>query len=196
MLGKISGFFWRIAGWKTFLAGLFIYMFFATEVMPYGVKMFRLLSRNEKIEILDLQFSYSPEKARAIIAEYGDGGRLFAARFEMTMDTAYPLAYTFLFIITIAWIYKALSRYGIVYAYIHLLPLLGMMADYCENICIVTMFKNYPGFSDTVARLSSFFTSLKWSLVGVEVLVILVGLGLLVNQRFIRKQNISGPDVI
>lgn len=185
MLQNIANFFWRISGWKTFLAGLAIWLIFGTVIMPGGAAKIQQIS-GKKVEVLDLQFTYTPEKARAILADYGENGRRFAANFELIADTLYPLAYTFLFLIIISWVFKSLSVYGIRIRYVNLLPFLVMAADYCENAGIITMLKNYPGFSDNVVVISSFFTSLKWSLLALQAFIIGAAIWLLTFYRMTR----------
>ncbi len=191
MLQKIADFFWRIAGWKTFVAALLIYIVFGAVVMPKGAQMMQQIS-GKNVEILDLQFGYTPEKARAIISQYGDNGRAFAAKFELIADTFYPISYTFLFLMIMGWVFKLLAPYGFRIRYIHLLPFLVMLADYSENACIVSMLKGYPDISDRLATISSLFTSLKWSLLAVQTFIIAVALWLLTFYRMTKGKVIKG----
>ena len=61
---------------------------------------------------------------------------------------------------------------GLGIRYIHLFPFLVMLADYSENACIIRMLRTFPDFTDNLAQLSSFFTSLKWSLLVAETFII------------------------
>ncbi len=192
MIQKIDLFFWRIAGIKTFIPALLIYLFLGAVVMPYGAQTMQQVS-GKKVEILDLQFTYTPEKAKAIIAPYGDAGRAYAAKFEMVADTLYPVSYTFLFLVIMGWVFKSLSVYGVRIRYIHLLPFLVMLADYSENSCIITMLNTFPNFSDGLAMVSSLFTSLKWSLLALETFIIGVALWLLTFYRITRRRATVKP---
>jgi len=183
MLNKFSSFFWRIAGWKTFLPALGIYFVFGGYIMPRGAMQFEALS-GKKVEILDLRFFYSPDKARSIISEYTDASRSFAIQFGLMADTVYPVAYTFLFLIITSWIFKALSAYGIGYRHLHLFPLIILPVDYFENISIATMMKTYPAITDANAYVATFFTSLKWTLVIVLTLITISALLMLIVKRF------------
>ena len=171
MVQKAADYFWRIAGLKTFLAALGAWIIFGLVVMPASTAKLQQIT-GKKLEVLDLQFSYTPERARAIIAEYGETGRYYAAWFEAIADTIYPMVYTSLFLIIISWVFRSLSVYGVRIRYIHMLPFLVMLADYCENACVITMLKTFPDFSDGLAMMSSVFTSLKWSLIGAQAFVI------------------------
>jgi len=187
MLNKIADFFWRIAGWKTFAAALLIYAVFAGYIMQEGARRIQELS-GKKVEILDLQFSYTPERAKAILDSYNDASRDFAANFTLIADTLYPVSYTFLFLVIISWVFKSLAVYGFRIRYIHLLPFLMMIADYGENACVITMLKSYPDFSTNLATLSSTFTSVKWSLLAFETFIIGIALWLLTFYRISRRK--------
>ena len=191
MLEKIADFFWRTAGWKTFIAALLIYIVFGVVVMPKGMQMIQQIS-GKTVEILDLQFSYTPEKAKAIISQYGDNGRAFASKFEIIADTLYPVSYTFLFLVIMGWVFKLLAPYGFRIRYIHLLPFVVMLADYSENACIISMLKAYPDISDRLATISSLFTSLKWSLLVAQTFIIAVALWLLTFYRMTKGKVIRG----
>ena len=184
----ISAFFLRIAGWRTFVAALFVYLIFGLYVMPHGLARIQELS-GRKVEVLDLQFSYSPERARSIISEYTEESRAFTARFNAIYDGLYPVAYTFLILIMMSWLSRSLAAYGVRTGYLHLLPFIVMIADYSENTCIVMMMRKYPDFSDGLVRISSCFTAAKWSLLGLEAVMVLGGLCLIGYYRVSGKKT-------
>ena len=186
MIEKIVDGFRTIASLKSFLIGLGVYLLFGAYIMPQGAKKYQEIS-GKKVEILDLQYSYAPEKARTIINSYGADGRAFAIKFGLLADTLYPLVYTFLFIIILALIYKSLDKYGVVSKNIHLFPILILVADYCENIGVAVLLYKYPNISDTQINVVSAFTSLKWSLVIILALIALGGLGTLLYCKLTRK---------
>jgi hypothetical protein len=186
MFQKISSFFKRIAGWKSFLAALIIYLIFGGGVMQYAAKTISEKA-GKPVQILDLQFSYSPEKARAILSEYTPEARHYCALFNAIGDSIYPIVYTALFILALAWIYKPFNKQNKIFANIHMLPLAVMLIDYCENIFIVTMLRTFPDFSDNVARTGSFFTSLKWTLVALCAFVVVYGLAMLSINKLAKR---------
>lgn len=188
MINRLSTFFWRAAGVKTFLAGLLLEILFGTVIMPWGAANFNKLS-NRRVEVLDLKFSYNPQMARNIIGAYSPAARGFAIKFGLIADTLYPLAYTFFFTITLAWILKSLSRYGIRIKHLHLFPLLILILDYCENIGIASLMSNYPDFSDFQVYVASFFSSLKWAMVGVLAAISISGLVALTGKAFLNRNN-------
>jgi hypothetical protein len=185
MFQKISSFFKHIAGWKSFLAALAIYLIFGGG-MRYAA---RAISEKpgKPVQILDLQFSYSPEKARAILSEYSPEARHYCALLSAIGDSIYPIVYTALFILALAWIYKPFNNRNKIFANIHMLPFAVMLMDYCENIFIVTMLRTFPDFSDNVARTGSFFTSLKWTLIALCAFVAVYGLAMLSINKLAKR---------
>lgn len=182
MIKKISDYFLKIASLRTFLAALAIYLVFGTYVMPTGAKKFEEKA-GQKVEILDLQFTYSPAKARQIIDKYGQGGRDYAIQFGLVADTFYPVAYTFLFLIITSLIFKNLKSKGLNTGSLHLFPLVIVPVDYMENLSIANVMLKYPQISDNEIQIASFFTSLKWCLVAGLILIILGALVLLVTKK-------------
>lgn len=176
---KLSAFLWRIAGWKTFAAALPVYLILGAYIMPKGAEYINQLNGAE-CKILDLQFHYPVERASEIISCYSDEGRAFAVKFELIADSVYPISYTFLLIIIIAWIYKSIAKKGgAVPAYIHLFPITTMLIDYCENTGIVSMLNSYPNISSTTATITAALTATKWSSLFIQVFIILAGLMML-----------------
>jgi hypothetical protein len=184
---KISDYLWRIAGWKTFVVALAVYMIFGGYVMPKGAEHINQLN-GAGCKILDLQFHYTPNEAREIISCYTAEGRAFAIKFNLIADSVYPVCYTFLFIIIIGWIYKSVAqKNGAVPAYIHLLPLVTTILDYCENTGIVIMHSSYPDVSNTTATVTAALTAAKWSSLAVQLIIIIYGLLMLVVPQLRRK---------
>ena len=173
MIKRISDYFLHIANLKTLAVATAVYLVFAAYVMPQGAKRFEEIN-GTKVSILDLQFSYNPVQAKAILANYNAEGRSYAIKFGLIADTFYPMAYTFLFSIITTLIFKRLSRYEVRTGYLHLFPLLILPVDYGENTGIVTLMKKYPDLSNADVYFTSFLTSLKWSLLA-GLLIIIVG---------------------
>jgi hypothetical protein len=179
MITRIAHYISSIADWKILTAAIILYIFFGTYVMPNGANKFKELSGGKEVKILDLQFSYSPDSARAYLADYSPEARDYAIKFGLGADSFYPIAYTFLLVIIVALIYKTPDPKGTFLQSIHLFPLGILIIDYMENICIASLHFGYPDIADWQIRLASSFTSLKWSLAIMIIPIIIFG--------FIRK---------
>ena len=84
----------KISNWKTLSMLFVIYVAFAAFVMPGMME-----GGDVKITPLDLLFSYSPERAYALLSSYGDLREHYAFM-SLTADTAYPIIYTALFMVS------------------------------------------------------------------------------------------------
>lgn len=189
MVNRISEYLWNMAGRKWFFIALVGYLLMGAVVMPLCAKLISDVA-GKPTEILDLQFGgYTKERAQNIIAAYGDEGRALVVKVSAIADSIYPIAYTFFFVITIAWIYKAGNRHGVVYNHLHLFPFLIMVVDYCENFFLIRMIGEFPNLSERTVLIASFFTNVKWSMVVILLLMFFGGLGLLLADKLKNRRN-------
>lgn len=117
---------------------------------------------------LDLQFSYSPEKAFGIVDAYGTEVREKYRWVELTVDIIYPIVYSLLFSALLFKVYGARK--------IVALPFLITLADFLENVGIVSMLGKYPEPFGALAQITSFFSSLKWTLLIAFLGILLYGI--------------------
>lgn len=123
---------------------------------------------------LDLHFAYTPEHAYQLIESYGENGRRSYAVAALTLDVAYPIAYSLLFAVALTLLLRRLpAQFGRLYR-LRLLPFLVGLFDLAENVTVVALIESYPERLDAVARLASFFTSAKWTIAAVTIAVMLL----------------------
>lgn len=175
MITRIAHYFSSIADWKILVAAILLYIFFGAYIMPNGANKFKELSGGKDIKILDLQFAYSPDTARAYLDDYTPAARDYAIKFGLGVDSLYPMAYTFLLVIIVALIYKTPNPQGTIWRNVHLFPVAILGVDYLENICIASLHFYYPDIADWQISLASSLTSLKWSLVIMLLPIIVFG---------------------
>lgn len=160
MLHALSAFFYRIASWKTLLPGILLY-----PVIP--VLVFAPLEARWNayagyaIGPIDLLVEFNPAKIQKMVADYGVENRSVYALTEMTADVIYPIIYTFLFCIILSLLFR--KRGALAMSPVNVFPLTGLLLDYLENVCIVTLLKLYPDPLPVVATLCSVLTNLKWA---------------------------------
>lgn len=177
----MAAFFSRVAGLKTFLLALVLYLVFGAYVMPHGASTINSLTPPtpgcSPLKIMDLQFTgYSYAQAQAILNCYSSASLQYAARFTLVADSLYPWAYTFIYLITLAWIFKNIRAAGKWLPYILLIPLLTMLLDYCENSCLIMLMQQHPNYSQSLVSTASAFTVAKWLGAGLQTLLLLGGL--------------------
>ncbi len=126
-----------------------------------------LMPAGEGLRPLDIMFAYSPSEAYEMIASYGEETRKNYIRGLLFIDFAYPVIYSLLlgFGIYLSWRNPRLS----------LQPLVIMAADYLENTGIIIMLSAWPEQITALAIATSIFTTLKWLMVALSVIIIIAG---------------------
>ncbi|MEP7197332.1 MAG: hypothetical protein ABI851_12500 [Saprospiraceae bacterium] len=170
MIPNLSNFINRIANWKSLLLFLALYMFFSGYVLKNAEAKINELA-GKTVGIIDLTFGFDPQKTLTMVADYGDAGRACYSKTEMTADVAYPIIYAFLFGIILSLLYRRKP-----YSWVNVLPFITMLFDYGENLNVITLLNSFPQQSNTIAVLCELFKLLKWTSLGICILLILWGL--------------------
>lgn len=151
-----------------------------------------LSSPGGEIESLDRKFNYNSEDAFETIKRYayhqnhGDirGFWMYA---QLTWDSAFPLLY-FLFLSSlISRLLRSAVEPGSSCLRLNLAPLSIVLFDLCENLSIVFLFWVYPWQPALIANLASFFTTGKFAL---AILVVLVLIPVLAARAFMNNFRI------
>ena len=90
-------------------------------------------------------------------------------------------------------ILKKLNKLKSPYTYLCLLPIIAGIADYLENLGIITMLKNYPELNETAVYTTNVFTlikSLSTSVFFIALILILIGLGIKAINRKSRANTL------
>ena len=133
-------------------------------LLVYVVNAFVLKAIYPSFDTLDMQSSYSPERAYQLIDSYGKEGRQYYVLIELTLDLIYPILNALMFSTLTIYLFR---RVFMLDSFWQKLPLLGpivMIVDYLENAGIVTMLLSYPRRLDVVAQAANMFTVAKFSL--------------------------------
>jgi hypothetical protein len=143
---------------------------FAFLIMP-GVGRLITPGAGAGARPIDLTFVLPPAEIAAMVAAYGEAGRVHYALFEATMDVLYPLVYGLMLIALIGWCARRARLGGKALGEkasraLVLLPVAVVAADYLENAGIITLLVRYPDAPFGVAAAVSVLTGVKWSLVG------------------------------
>ena len=141
-----------------------------------AVNVFVLPAIYPSFETLDMQSSYSPERAYQLIGSYGEEGRQYYALIELTLDVVYPIIAALFFSSLTIYLFRRVFPLN---SFWQKLPLLGpivMAVDYLENTGIVVMLLSYPRRLDVIAQLTNMFTIAKFALSQLELILIVVGL--------------------
>ena len=138
---------------------------------PFGLSALTELTGGAGI--LDMEFTYTPVQAYAMLAALGDAGRAFYLTRIVPLDLVFPLAYTLFYAVTISWLFSRWLPAGSPWMRLNLVPLVAGAADYCENIGVVAMLLAYPAELYGVAAFTAVISPIKYTFIAVSVLLIL-----------------------
>lgn len=127
-------------------------------------------------DTLDVQFSYSPEKAYQLIGSYSEEGRQDYALIELTLDLFYPVLSALFFSLLTIYTFRRIFPLNSFWQKLPLLGPLVMAVDYLENTGILVMLFSYPRRLDVVAQAANIFTVTKSALSVIELILMVIGL--------------------
>ncbi|MCP4594854.1 hypothetical protein [Neptuniibacter sp.] len=159
-------------GWVTLIA-VIIFLLFSVLVMP------RQAVRSEadvgSVESPDMSFYYSSDNLYRIAKEYGEQGRRAYVRARLTFDVIWPLVYTAFLGTTISWVYGKAFTANSRWQRANLVPVLGTLFDYLENLTTSIVMLRYPQPTMILASLAGVMTTVKWIFVNGSFMALLVG---------------------
>ncbi len=109
---------------------------------PFGIA--ELKSITGGIGILDMEFLYSPEQAYAHLAAMGEAGRSFELTHIIPLDLILPAVYALAYAFVITWLLHRWLPAESGWHRLNVVPLIGGICDYCENLGIIAMLLAWP----------------------------------------------------
>ncbi len=140
----------------------------------------------------DTSFFYGPEDLIQAAKEYGEEGRQAYIQARWTFDLVFPLVYISFLVTGISWFYQNLENPIEWIGFTNLLPLAAGLFDYLENIGASLVMAFYPTQLSGLTLVTSFFSGVKWLLIGSSFLAYFALAGAALFQWMqgkIRKQN-------
>ena len=133
---------------------------------------------------LDLYFSYSPDQAYEYLSGLGAKSRSAYARMELTTDLLFPVVYSLALTVALVMAARRVLPADSRLRYLSLFPFLIVIADWCENLSLVTVIHAYPEQRDTIVTAASLFTSIKWNFLIIVVITLFTVGTLAVTKQF------------
>jgi hypothetical protein len=160
-------------GWVA-LAGLLIFLLFTALVLPGQSLKAEQVSGESGSP--DTSFFYSPADLARMAEAYGEQGRQGYVRARFTFDLIFPIVYTFFLITSISWVFAKVFSASSRWQLANLVPLLGMLCDYLENITASFVMLRYPAPAGIAATLAPLFTVMKWGFIGLSFGLLVIGI--------------------
>lgn len=174
--------------WVILLFFLFIVSFTMMNGDIIGEK--KMMEYSNGIGILDKEFNYTPEKAYDILDSQGEQGREMYKDLIIYQDFLFPIIYTLFWLSLITYLFSKWFKNEKIIKLISLIPLLGGVFDWLENISILNMLINYPSKAYNLAALANTFTTIKTTIFMINIIIVIIGfIGMLLNAMHMKKRN-------
>jgi len=179
----------KLLDWFTAHASLKNIVIALMAVIPFNALLFPLLMRqitaqSGGIGMLDITLGYLPQSAIRAVEAYGTSGRTWYLIAQWTADLLFPIAYTFLFSLLLASLYRRAFSPDSPFQNLRWAPI-GMMGfDYLENITISLLLILFPNSPLALTVIASIASLLKWVLAATAGIALLVGLAALIRKSF------------
>ena len=135
-----------------------------------------------EVTMPDTRFTYSFTEISYVFNTLGQAGLNVWAQAHL-LDFLFPLTYMFAMAFGINLELRKLYPENSNARKLVLIPLLGGIADYVENILVLTQIATYPTLSEVVIMIASGITTLKWILLGLGFVIIFVLIPVVVYRK-------------
>jgi hypothetical protein len=172
ILDSISGRITAITSTRMLLLSLagFIITTIVINGRPFGAE--QLLEITGGAGLLDMKVLYTPEQAYAHLAAMGEAGRAFDLTHIIPLDFVFPFMYTLFSVVAITWLLHrwlpADSRWHL----LNVVPLIGGMGDFVENLGIIVMIVAWPAQLPAVALFTMVACLVKFTFIILSYLII------------------------
>ena len=174
ILQRVSDWLRRVStGWVA-LSALVVFILFAALVLPGQSATAEQVAGDAGSP--DTSFYYSAKELYQMAEAYGAEGRSAYIRARFTFDLVWPLIYTAFLVTAIGWVFGKAFRSDSRWQLANLLPLLGALFDYLENLSTSLVMGRYPDQATVAAALAPLFTSRKWIFHAGSFILLLAGI--------------------
>tara|TARA_R110002051_G_scaffold137916_2_gene210499 strand:- start:1343 stop:1918 length:576 start_codon:yes stop_codon:yes gene_type:complete len=127
------------------------------------------------LQLLDMMpAGYDLEVVNTLFHTLGDTGRQTYLSKQIPVDMIYPLLFGISYAAVLAYFLTKLPKLNPKFLYLCLLPIIAGIADYIENIGIISMLNAFPTVTETSVQITSLFSVIKSSATTIYFLVLIV----------------------
>lgn len=182
---------------KKYSSGKIVLLFFVVTQAVYAFMLLvtipQVMEYSNGMRLFDLQpMGYSAEYARNLLDTLGQEGRAAYLFRQIPIDMIYPFLFAIAYSLLLALVFKkGFSPESGMHA-LCLVPIAAGLFDYLENIGIIAMLSIYPGFSDSLARLTNLFSVSKSIFTTLFFILLFVGIAVLIKKRLGNTETRKG----
>jgi hypothetical protein len=173
MWKRISNWLHQVSNGWVALSALVIFLLFSALVLPGQAARAETYTRNAGSP--DTSFYYSADDLYQMAEVYGKQGREAYVRTRFTFDLIFPLVHTMFLGTAISWVYMKAFMPHSRWQRANLVPVLGALFDYLENLSTSVVMLRYPNQTGVVDVLAPVFTLVKWAFISGSFVLLLAG---------------------
>ncbi|WP_439132479.1 hypothetical protein [Polaribacter sp.] len=137
------------------------------------------------MQLLDMMpTGYDWNYVSELFSSLGENGRMMYLTNQIPVDMIYPLLFGLSYCLLLGYFLKKLNKLNKLnspYMYLFVIPIIVGIADYLENIGIITMLKSYPNLTEISVKTTSLFSlikSMSTTAFFIILIIVLITLGL------------------
>ena len=135
-----------------------VYLFMLAFTIP------TTMAFSKGMKLLDMMpMGYDLNYVKELFSSLGEKGRETYLTTQLPLDMVYPLLFGPSYSLVFAYFLNKLNKLNAPYVYLCILPILGGIADYVENLGIIIMLNSYPDLTGSLVRITSLFSVIKSS---------------------------------
>lgn len=193
ILDEVSGQITALTSRRTILvalAGLLVTGFLVNG-RPFGIA--ELKSITGGIGVLDMEVFYTPDQAYAFLAAMGEAGRSFELTHIIPLDLLVPFFYALFLSTFITWLLHRWLPVGSGWHRLNVVPVIGALFDYLENLGIIAMLLVWPVQVQGVAPITMAATFLKFAFSALAFGIVIIAIIGWAAQTC-RRKTARGPE--
>jgi len=153
-----------------------VYIFMLMVTIP------KTMEFSNGMKLLDMMpTGYNQNYVNKLFKTLGENGREIYLTNQIPVDMVYPLLFGLTYSLLLAYFLNKINKLKSPFKYLSLLPIIAGIADYLENIGIITMLINFPDLTKTIVNTTNIFSiikSISTSIFFSALIVILIILGI------------------
>lgn len=152
----------------------------AVYLLMLSVTIPRVQSYASDTALFDLSpMGYTHAQALTLLESLGRAGRDAYLFPQLAIDFVYPGLFAICFSLMLIWLYAKRIQPDSKWLYVAMLPVLGGLFDYVENILIIRMITSFPDVTEGLVSAASSATLLKSAFSTASFLLLIPGFALL-----------------
>ena len=181
------------------LAGKKVLWLFVLTNLVYAIMLIitipKTMQFSNGMKLLDMMpMGYDSEYINSLFEALGEEGRQVYLYYQLPIDMIYPFLFGVSYCLLIGYFLKKINKLNSVFFYLCFLPVIAGIADYLENLGIITMLNNYPVLSQATMNSTNIFSILK-SMTTTVFFISLISILLILGIRTIKERKASANNV-